>query len=228
MNAQAIQLRMLKAMHPEHGAAPPEKWQQRKSAQTRQKLVAGGIDCLVEGGYSSLTTAAVAERCGVSRGAMHHHFPTRMELVAAVVDHVFYRHMALFLEDYFAALSERGEQLLFEVACEAHWRSVHRREYTAYLELAVAARTDVELATHFEPVSRRFDEVWTKEMIEAFPQWEAHWDVMKLASDLASSVHLGMLLQEPVFGNSDRMEQLRSFVIDAVRRLYQQTQKPAD
>ncbi len=228
MNAEAIQLRMLKAMHPDHGAEPPRNWQQRKSAQTRQKIVQAGIDCLVHGGYSNLTTAAVAERCSVSRGAMHHHFATRLELVSAVVHDVFYRRMTIFLDDYFAAVRDRGEELLVEVAWEAHWRSIHTPEYAAYIELAIASRTDPELAREFDPAARRFDEVWTTEMIEAFPQWELQWDAMKLASDLTRSLHMGMLLHENVLGNGVRMDQLREFAIKMVRELHEQGIKPAD
>lgn len=221
MTIEAIQQRILKAMHPAHGEGPPEKWQQRKSAQTRERLVEAGIDCLVENGFGGLTTAAVAERCAVSRGAMHHHFATRMELVSAVVEIVFYRRMRTFLEDYFTAVADRGEEELIAVACEAHWQSVHSREYAAYLELAVAARVDAELADAFIPAARRYDEVWTSEMIEAFPQWSAHWDAMKLASDFTQAAQMGMLMLEPVFGRDSRMERMQALLANTIRQLYE-------
>lgn len=214
---------MLSAISPDHKSEPPARWQQRKSAQTRQRLIDAGIDCLLEGGYTGLTTAAVAERCAVSRGAMHHHFPTRMDLVAATVEHVFYQRMRRFLSDYFAALKERGEDLLIEVASEAHWLSVQTREYAAYLELAVAARTDAELATLFDPAARLYDEVWTREMIEAFPQWERHWDDFKLASDFTQAAHMGLLLHRPMFGDDkgERIDRVRRLTTTVVRQLYE-------
>lgn len=212
---------MLSAMSPDHKSEPPARWQQRKSAQTRQRLVEAGVDCLLEGGYTGLTTAAVAERCAVSRGAMHHHFPTRLELVAAVVEHVFYQRMRRFLADYFAALAERGEEALIEIACEAHWVSVQTREYAAFLELAVAARTDQELAALFDPAAQRYDEVWTREMIEAFPQWEQHWEDLKIASDFTQTVHMGLLLHRPVFGSGERLDRVQRLTTEAVRRLYE-------
>ena len=220
MTVEDLQDRMLSALMPDHKSEPPVRWQQRKSAQTRQKLVEAGVDCLVEHGYAGLTTAAVAERCAVSRGAMHHHFPTRMELVAAVVEHVFYQRMRRFLADYFAALAERGEELLIEIACEAHWLSVQTREYAAYLELAVAARVDPELVALFEPAARQYDEVWTREMIEAFPQWERHWDDFKLASDFTQATHMGLLLHRTAFGDSERLDRVRRLTTRVVRGLY--------
>jgi len=155
-----MQKRMLRAMLPAGLGEEPARWQQQKSARTRLRLVEAAIDCLVEGGYSRLTTQGVAERTGVSRGAMHHHFPTRMDLVEAVVEHVFYERMRLFLDDYLSSLARSSEAEMLAIAAAAHWRSVHSREYAAYLELAVAARTDAELNQFFGPVARRYDEVW--------------------------------------------------------------------
>jgi len=221
VTVEDLQDRMLSALMPDHKSAPPARWQQRKSAQTRLRLVEAGVDCLVEGGYAGLTTAAVAERCAVSRGAMHHHFGTRLELVAAVVEHVFYQRMRRFLADYFAALAERGEELLVEVACEAHWISVQTREYSAYLELAVAARVDGELGVLFEPAARQYDEVWTREMIEAFPQWERHWEDFKLASDFTQAAHMGLLLHRAAFGEGERIERVRRLTTRVVRSLYE-------
>jgi len=220
MATNPVHRRVLEALSPALSEEQPTKWQQRKSRKTRQRLLDAGMDCLVEGGYAGLTTAAVAERCALSRGAMHHHFPTRIDLVAAVAEHVLYRRMHRFLDDYFTALGEAGGEFSIGVAAETHWQSLHTREYAAYVQLVTAARSDDELAGHFDPVARRFDEVWTSEMIEAFPQWRQHWDVMKLASDFTYSVHLGMMLHEPVFGRGERMDRVRDLVIQTIEGLY--------
>jgi AcrR family transcriptional regulator len=150
---------------------------------------------------------------------MHHHFPMRMDLVAAVVEHVFYERMRLFLEDYLSNLARSSEAEMLEIAAAAHWRSVHSREYSAYLELAVAARTDAELDQFFGPVARRYDEVWIAEMIESFPQWRDQWEQMKLASDFVSIVHMGMLLQQPVYGDA-RAQQMHHLTEDVLRLIY--------
>jgi AcrR family transcriptional regulator len=225
MKAQSLQDRMLAALMPEmHDRSieseAPEKWQQRKSALMRDRLVSAAIDRLVECGYPGLTTAAVASACEVSRGAMHHHFQTRLELVSAVVDHVVYHRMRTFLADYFEAVAHRqSDEPMIELACDAHWRSVQTRDYAAWVELAVAARTDGELAAIFEPAARRYDAVWTSEMIEAFPQWRHDWDNLKLAHDFTSAIHMGMLLNAPVFGAGERLERLRRFAARTMQRL---------
>lgn len=224
MKAQALQDRMLTALMPGlHARLPengePEKWQQRKSALMRDRLVGAAIDRLVGSGYPGLTTAAVATACAVSRGAMHHHFQTRMELVSAVVDHVVYHRMRAFLADYFAAATHRTDAPLIELACDAHWRSVQTRDYAAWLELAVAARTDGELAAIFEPAARRYDAVWTSEMIEAFPQWREDWDNLRLAHDFTSALHAGMLLHQPIFASAQRIDRLQRFAARTMQKL---------
>lgn len=219
MAGSTMQKRMLAAMRPNGMGEEPARWQQRKAAQTRLRMLEAAVDCLVEGGYTGLTTAQVAERAGVSRGAMHHHFATRMDLVGAVVEHVFYQRMRLFLDDYIATMAQRRDALLIDLATEAHWRSVQTREYAAYLELAVAARTDAELNAAFEPAAGRFDEVWTAEMIESFPQWQDQWEMMKLGSDFAIAVHSGLLLHKPVLG-PERVALVLRLAMDSIRGLY--------
>lgn len=46
---------------------------------------------LGERGYAGLRTLDVAQAAGVSKGAQTHHFPSKDELVVAVVEHVFQR-----------------------------------------------------------------------------------------------------------------------------------------
>lgn len=217
--ATTMQQRMLEAMLPADLAAEPERWQQRKSVRTRIRLVEAAIDCLVEEGYAGLSTQKVAERTGASRGAMHHHFATRMDLAAAVVEHVFYRRMRGFLDDYLGSVAGARDEALFEISTEAYWRSVQTRDYAAYVELAVAARSDGDLERVFLPAARRFDAVWIGEMIESFPQWQARWETMKLVNDFVVTAHMGLLLNLPVIGER-RAALVRRLVARTVAMLH--------
>src|SRR3954471_22069693 len=62
--------------------------QAERSAATREALLDATLECLVEDGYAKTTTARVAERAGLSRGAHLHHFRTRDALLAAAADHL--------------------------------------------------------------------------------------------------------------------------------------------
>jgi hypothetical protein len=107
------------------------------------------------------------------------------------------------------------------IASAAHWRSVQTREYAAYLELAVAARTDPELDAVFAPAARRYDQVWISEMIESFPFWRDQWEAMKQANDFVIAAHMGMLIQRPVLGEA-RTEQVNRLVAQFASTLYRQ------
>lgn len=198
-----------------------ENWQQRKSAHMRETILTAARDCLVEGGYRGLTTIAIVQRTGISRGALHHHFANRVELVGALIDFVLHRRLAFFVGAYRAGLENAGDGDLIDIATDLHWQSVQTEDYAAYLELALAARTDVELADILVPATRAFDAEWMEEMERIFPQWNDNKREMLIASDLASAVHLGLLVNRPFMGNKARRSAVRDQLLASIKRIYQ-------
>src|ERR1700761_36235 len=79
------------------GIALEGSWQQRKSAQTRIAVLEAAIDCLAEFGYSRTTTQLIAKRAEISRGAMLHHYATKQELVASLIDYVIFKRLQGFM-----------------------------------------------------------------------------------------------------------------------------------
>jgi AcrR family transcriptional regulator len=65
--------------------------QAERSEETRRKILDAAVDLLANKGYAGFRTADVADAAGVSRGAQTHHFPSKDDLVVAVVAHVFQR-----------------------------------------------------------------------------------------------------------------------------------------
>jgi AcrR family transcriptional regulator len=51
---------------------------------TRERLLATAIELLEEGGYTAASVAAIAERSGLSAGALYRHFPSKAELFVQV------------------------------------------------------------------------------------------------------------------------------------------------
>src|SRR5580658_8562348 len=69
----------------------------QRTSEMRGRLIQAAIDTLYRSGYSATTTIEVARRARVSRGAMLHHFPTRVHLLLAAAHFIFesdreYRH----------------------------------------------------------------------------------------------------------------------------------------
>ncbi|HSV70939.1 MAG TPA: TetR/AcrR family transcriptional regulator [Methylibium sp.] len=71
--------------------AKPRRTQAQRTEDTRRKILDAAVELLASKGYAGLRTADVADAAGVSRGAQTHHFPSKDELVVAVVEHVFQR-----------------------------------------------------------------------------------------------------------------------------------------
>lgn len=56
----------------------------RPSEGARDALIAAARGLFAERGFDDTTTEAILERSGVSKGAMYHHFPGKLELFEAV------------------------------------------------------------------------------------------------------------------------------------------------
>ncbi len=124
------------------------------------------MECLVELGWSGTSTTEVARRAGVSRGAQQHHYPTKMELVAAALEHLLEAQRLAF-ESAFAALP--AERRNVEGALDLLWEIFRGSPAKALLELAVAARTDDELRPLCRDLNERILQVITETFERLFP-----------------------------------------------------------
>lgn len=123
--------------------------QAERTAETRGKLLDATIQCLIERGYGGTSTTAVCELAGVSRGAQLHHFPTKAQLLAAAIEHLFgARHREF--RDSFAQTRDLGQ------AFEHLWHIYVGDSLYAWMELLVASRTDETLRAQLRAVDDRF------------------------------------------------------------------------
>ena len=140
--------------------AVARRTQSSRSAATRARLLEAALECLVEGGYGRLSTVDICKRAGVSRGAQLHHYPTKAELVAAAVEHVFVQRHAEFrglLGEHSADRDGPGSPALSaDSAFAALWEIYSGPTLYAWLELIVAARTDPDLKPLVAAVNERF------------------------------------------------------------------------
>jgi AcrR family transcriptional regulator len=136
-------------------AAAPKarRTQKERTDETRQRLMAATIECLYKLGCSGTTTTEIAERAGVSRGAQLHHFPRKEELVITAVEYLFAQRLREFRAAFkrLPAGAERGRAGL-----ELLWPMFNGPTFYAWLELAVASRTDRELREKVQSLTERF------------------------------------------------------------------------
>jgi AcrR family transcriptional regulator len=115
---------------------------QRRVA-TRTALVDAAVDSLAEEGYANTTTRAIAERAGVTPGALHHYFPTKARLLGETRHHISAKIMVAVRgpgEPAALPLSQRAEAQM-----DRMWELYKGPLFQAAMELWVAARTDAEL-----------------------------------------------------------------------------------
>jgi len=55
-------------------------------SETAGKLVGGAAQLIMRGGYNGFSYADLAEQFGLRKASIHHHFPSKVDLVVAVVE----------------------------------------------------------------------------------------------------------------------------------------------
>jgi AcrR family transcriptional regulator len=98
------------------------------SARTRERLVEAAGALLEEGGYAAASVQAIADRVGVSAGALYRHFPSKADLFVEVFREAAKRDLAAV--DEAASSGSCVERL--EAAVAAHARRALRRRRLAW------------------------------------------------------------------------------------------------
>jgi AcrR family transcriptional regulator len=140
--------------------------QAERSAATRARLLDATIECLHDLGYARTSTPEIARRAGLSRGAQLHHFPTKAELVTSAVEHLFARRRTEFLR---AFRDRPAGQDPVEAAIDILWSMVSGPTFYVWLELAVAARTEMDLREPVGALTQRLTRIIEETFRELFP-----------------------------------------------------------
>jgi AcrR family transcriptional regulator len=126
-----------------------------RSTLTRAKLIEAAIRCLNRHGYCAVTVAMVAEEAGVSRGGLLHQFPTKVDLMLAVVE---------FASDYDERSSRGGAKPFadkrerFMALTDSTWQTITRPPAMAKLEIMIAARGDRVLAARLPAIVDKIEQ----------------------------------------------------------------------
>jgi AcrR family transcriptional regulator len=191
-------------------------WQARKSAATRDQIVNAAIRCIVELSYSKTTTMKISEKAGLSRGATLHHFPSKMDIIRAAVDHLHERRLQAFRRSI-REIPQGAD--MAHLAVQAYWVHVNHPIFVAFIELAVAARTDHELRDILRPAQLAFDQEWYSTAWDLFPEWHSDRRAFDLALNLSQQLMEGMALSYYTHAREDNKEQLLDFLEEKVREL---------
>lgn len=125
-----------------------------RSADTRRRLIEATVSCLNAGGYAGTSTEAVLKQAGVSRGALLHHFPTRADLMVAVVRAAYDEEVGLYADRLDRI---RDPQERFFSLPEAAWVVLSRPAGLAAFEIMNSARSEPGLSERLAPVQARIE-----------------------------------------------------------------------
>lgn len=133
--------------------------QAERSEETSGRAIDAAITCLYRDGYSATTTISVAAEAGISRGALLHHFPTKVDLIVAVALEVVRRSQEK--RRAFITAQPRGLPR-FAAITEASWATLQEPAAMTLLEILMASRGDQELADSLPAVMKTMNE-WQRD-----------------------------------------------------------------
>lgn len=143
-------------------AAPPgRRTQEERSSATQERLCQAALDLLVEVGYERLTTAQIAQRAGVSKGAQAHHYPSKDDMLVAAYEHLLAQ-WEVRRESY---ARRHGSGADMDDLLQGMWRLVFGRpDYLASLEVMLASRHNAALRDRLRALLR----TWTVKRDDTF------------------------------------------------------------
>ena len=144
-------------------AARPRRTQAERSRATRERLVTVTLDLLYERGLRETSTVDIAQRAGVSRGAMLHHFPTKEDLLKEALRLLLNRETEAIRA--MAAAIDAGDMDL-DGFLDALWEKFSGPLFMITLEYVTTARTNRAILEALQPIAKDFndslDEIWER------------------------------------------------------------------
>lgn len=190
--------------------------QARKSRATQRLIIDTTIKCLAKYGYHETTYIRISEESGISRGAMRHHFPSRADIMKTTIEQLHQKRLAAFRKAS-ANIPEGISRT--RASIDALWRHVNHPMFMVFIDLALAARKDRELAAIFGPAQRNFRQECYYSALDLFPEWLKHREQLRTAIDLSLYMMEGMMLDDlsPDGENTNRLLGFLEQELDVLR-----------
>lgn len=139
----------------------PRRTQGERSQAMRERILDATLDCLMDLGLRQTSTVAVARHAGVSRGALMHHYPTKILLLQEALRYLLINEIEM-VEEMAVGLVD-GEFTL-ERILDVLWEHFSGRLFMVTIEYIAAARTDEAIRETLAAVGLEFnqslDAIW--------------------------------------------------------------------
>jgi AcrR family transcriptional regulator len=193
--------------------------QDERSAETRKRLLDATVDCLFERGYANTTTAEIANRAGLSKGAQLHHFPTKEKLVISALEYLFELRLAASSDPEVIAKLPKERNRRLAAIVDMLVPVYQSKVFYAWLELVVASRTDLALRGAVREVSELFSkrvlEIW-KELFGAPADKASAFRMLdRIVNGQFAVIALGRILNG---GENDQQEEIEE-TVEAIKEI---------
>jgi len=193
----------------------PRHTQAERSSGTREKAIQAVIQCIAEEGLSNASAARIAERAGMTWGAIVHQFGDKESLLLAVVE----RNIEAIEQDLTGTLAVRNLSLRERISLliDRSWRHINQPSSVAFTELVLYGRSRPQgniRRRQAEMTLAATRKIWR----ELFGDLQLDARRVATASRLASAAMLGMSIHgllEPVRPNFGKeIEALKQIIAE--------------
>jgi AcrR family transcriptional regulator len=166
-----------------------------RSATTRAKIIAAVVDVIARDGFQGLTAQQVAQRSGVTWGAVQHHFGGKDQLLLAVLEDSFERFAERLEHAPIAGASLADRAALFVDQAWEHFRSRHYRA-TFEILLNYLGRAEHRGAGNWRvEMSRAWDRVWSRIFGDVKVSRKQSWMLQHFTVSALSGLAATLMLQ---------------------------------
>jgi len=189
----------------------------KRSAVTRARVIEAATECIAEHGFAGATMTAIAERAGVTWGAMQHQFGDKETILDAVLERC--------LDDLAAGLRGLREA---EPDVAARVRGFVRRaaevlkgpSYRAFFEITVQRRAGAPSSGQVSAWTRGVDTALTRAWSEIFGDVGLETDRLHAVQGFAFVVLSGIAAESVMFPDINQSEShlalLEAALVDAL------------
>ncbi|CAO3363548.1 TetR/AcrR family transcriptional regulator [Azospirillum palustre] len=204
----------------EEGRKAKRKPQQERSNATRRKLVRATIDLLRERGYASVTTPDIADRAGVSRGALQYHFAGKEEIYFAAIQEITaWMDKEMNLAEFVGLpIAERVERVVNQ-----HWEVFGSDDYVAALEIRLYERFNdwlhQSIRTQLGKVTEARDLEWVRLFADSPADTATVVRLRRMVLDTLRGFALRKIQEGPAVDFAPQLTLLKRFLVSVLQPL---------
>lgn len=167
--------------------------QQERSASTIARLKRATVSLIAERGYASITTNEIAQRAGVSRGALLHHYPLKVDLIVDAAGDV-WLDAAVQVRRLSEELCRRPGNV--DAFIDGMWDHVFREEAVKMtIDLMSAAQAEAGLRARIDPPLRQLFDSYGEIADQVFAGFGMSHDERQALVSFATCAIRGLRLQ---------------------------------